>query len=559
MSFDLKKMLEEYNSITDDEERKNFVKNVREDLDKQNNKTALEEIVIGETVYNFVFEHNKLSCIMGPVGSGKSVGAVLKIFLYMQAIKLGKADKTGKRKRKSRWIVVRNTRVDLKATTINTFLQWMRPYGTYYESKMLFKASFNDVEAEVLFLALDNKKDVGKLLSLECTGVYFNELNKIEPLIYTTALQRIGRYPSKHADGAGAFFDKEKAEELGIIVDENKFEINEFGEKEYQMPCIFADTNPPEMGSFYQKLFEKELVDEKGKDINPEDFKLYRQPSGLSPNAENIKNLPKNYYEDIIRNSPNQALIDMQVHVKYGIGETGLAIYANFFSRNHHCAHGLYEKFYNSKLSKNCKLLIGMDFGLNPACVIGQLIDGTLYLYDELYTKDEAKMGLEEFMKKRLLPFLEQRYNKFYKDRKNVLFCVDPAGNQDQQLTGSNLLREIKSYGFDVKYQDNNRIAPRLEAVKSYLTLIDGKPSMYFDTKMDWTISGMAGNYYFKQGRNGLEDTPFKNEFSHIQDGLQYLCKFVKEQRNRRFTEIDNFSVNYYNGLDNVADKNAGY
>ena len=86
MSFDLKKMLEEYNSITDDEERKNFVKNVREDLDKQNNKTSLEEIIIGETVYNFVFEHNKLSCIMGPVGSGKSVGAVLKIFLYMEGI-----------------------------------------------------------------------------------------------------------------------------------------------------------------------------------------------------------------------------------------------------------------------------------------------------------------------------------------------------------------------------------------------------------------------------------------------------------------------------------------
>jgi hypothetical protein len=553
MSFDVKKVIEEYNSITDEEERKNFIKKMKNEADN-NSGYSLEEIEVGETVYNFVFEHNKLSCIMGPVGSGKTVGSVLKIFLYMQAIKKGKGGK-----RRSRWIVVRNTRVDLKATTIKTFLQWMRPYGTYYESKMLFKAKFNDVEAEVLFLALDNKKDVGKLLSLECTGIYFNELSKIEPVIYTTALQRIGRYPSKHADGAGAFFDMEKVEELGIIVDKSKNEINEFGEIEYQMSCIFADTNPPMMGSFYQKLFEKELVDEHGKDINPSDFKLYRQPSGLSPNAENIKNLEANYYEYIVRNSPSQAIIDTQVHVKYGIGETGLAVYGNFFNRDYHCAHGLYEKFYLNEMSKNCKLLVGMDFGLNPACVIGQFIENKLYLYDELYTKDDSKMGLEEFMKKKFLPLLEKKYYKFFKNRNNVLFCVDPAGNQNQQLTGTSLLREIRSYGFDVKYQDNNRIAPRLEAVKAFLTLNEGKSSIFFDTKMDWTIAGLAGNYYFKQSKNGLEDIPFKNEYSHIQDALQYLCKFLKEQRNRRFTEIDNFNPPVYNVMNNIADKKAGY
>ena len=64
------------------------------------------------------------------------------------------------------------------------------------------------------------------------------------------------------------------------------------------MQCLMADTNAPRVGSYWQKLFEKELFDEKGKDINPKDFKLYRQPSGMAPNAENRKNLPENYYED---------------------------------------------------------------------------------------------------------------------------------------------------------------------------------------------------------------------------------------------------------------------
>jgi hypothetical protein len=46
-------------------------------------------------------------------------------------------------------------------------MNWSPPCTYYF--------SAGDVEAEFIFLALENEDDVKKLRSLECTGIYFNE------------------------------------------------------------------------------------------------------------------------------------------------------------------------------------------------------------------------------------------------------------------------------------------------------------------------------------------------------------------------------------------------
>ncbi len=64
------------------------------------------------------------------------------------------------------------------------------------------------------------------------------------------------------------------------------------------------DTNPPDTDHWWYRLFEEE---------RPDGWTLYRQPSGLSDEAENTNNLPLNYYENI-QKGKDQAWINVFVH-----------------------------------------------------------------------------------------------------------------------------------------------------------------------------------------------------------------------------------------------------
>ena len=93
--------------------------------------------------------------LRGPVGSGKSVGCTID--LYSKLVE----------QPNSRWAIIRNTYRELIDTTLNTWQDWLRPFGEFKYSNMTWTASNG---AEVLFRALDRPDDVSKLLSLELTG-----------------------------------------------------------------------------------------------------------------------------------------------------------------------------------------------------------------------------------------------------------------------------------------------------------------------------------------------------------------------------------------------------
>ena len=540
----------------------------QEELDEmmaQLNGTAERDVLqinLGKVCKKFVFEHNYLSAIMGPVGSGKSTGSILKILLYAMSIMPGKDGL-----RKSRWLVVRNTKPELKNTTIKTFLEWMRPFGRFESSKMTFFMDFDDVSAEIQFLALDDKKDLGKLLSLECTGIYFNELSEIDREIYTRAQQRIGRYPSLKATGTKAWFDLRKCKEYGIILDpEKQFEEHKVllrGKEQkirmYKMDCIFSDTNPPLMGSYFQKMFEKQLFNEAGVDENPPDFRLYRQPSGMSPYAENKINLKSNYYEDIIRNSPKE-VSDQMVHVQYGLGETGLGVYRSYFKEEH------IKKHLTNKINKSYRLIIGMDFGLTPACCICQIgEDGKLRVLDEIYATNTEKMHLKEFLDTKVEPFLQSKYSTFFRNKQNIIFAIDPAGLQRNQVSGETACQELQSRGYYVRTDSTNKLGERLQAVKEvFKRSKNGKDGVEYqfeiDEKCNWLITGFRGNYYYEKNKVSFANEPCKNEYSHIQDAFQYVCVHI-EKYNDRYCLIDNTGGNLYNGNNEriIIDSKIGY
>lgn len=234
------------------------------------------------TVSAFMDSDAFVRVIMGPVGSGKSSGCVME--LLRRAVEQAPGpDKV----RRTRWAVVRNTYPELRDTTRKTFEQWVVPeLGRWHEQSFTFEADFplgdgTRAQAEFLFRALDRPQDVKKLLSLELTGAYFNEVREIAKPVFDGMQGRVGRYPSKREGGPTWF-------------------------------GVWADTNPWHVGHWLHELYQ----------APPEGFAFFSQPSGLAPDAENFDNLPAGYYARLCHGKDSE-WVDTYVRAKVAASDMG--------------------------------------------------------------------------------------------------------------------------------------------------------------------------------------------------------------------------------------------
>ena len=104
-----------------------------------------------------------ISLIVGPVGSTKTTAGIMKIAYH--ASQMAKC-RDGVRRSRAIW--VRNTREQLRDTSIPDVLRWYPDgqAGVYEKTNYKFILKFNDVECEILFRGLDDSNDVRRLLSL---------------------------------------------------------------------------------------------------------------------------------------------------------------------------------------------------------------------------------------------------------------------------------------------------------------------------------------------------------------------------------------------------------
>jgi hypothetical protein len=245
------------------------------------------------TVKRFLESDARHRCILGPFGSGKSSGCDMEIPRRMAA---QAPDKNGIKP--TRWVIVRNTRPQLRDTARRTFDAWLGQFGEWREQPTEFKFRKGSIECEVLFRALDTPKDVRNLLSLEVTGAYFNELREIAKDVYDAMDGRIGRFPEKK-----------------------------------RVPCtwrgIWNDSNPWHTGSWQDKFFTEPSF---GKDGRPR-VELFRQPSGLDPDAENLENLEggRDYYEQMCVGK-SQEWIDVNVRGLNAVADEG-SIFGKWIER----------------------------------------------------------------------------------------------------------------------------------------------------------------------------------------------------------------------------------
>ncbi len=437
--------------------------------------------------------------------SGKSVTCVWDIF-----IKMGQQVPDLDGKRRTRWIIARNTYSELENTTMATWKDWFPEsvFGNISRKppyKQVFK--YNDIEAEIIFLALEKPEDQKKLLSFEVTGIWFNEARETQWELIIAALGRTGRYPSK----------KDKPPHVP-------------NDKWPTWSGLLFDTNPPDDSHWYYDMAENDLWaidrDENKVEIEtiPEEkrWQFFSQPSGMSPEAENIEHLPNgyDYYEKLLIGGNSKEWIDVHVHGKYGFIKKGMPVYEGYWN------HDLMVS--ERPLVKNPAgtIYLGIDSsGRHPATLMAQKNShGQWQILDEYCITSDAGLGAELYSKQ-----LAQMLNEKFPNHSFEIWG-DPAGEWGQQNDERTYFDILKANGIPIRAAQNAlRIPDRLETVKSVLSrLVNGKPAMIIDPRCKMLIRGFNGGYKYKRISSGgdtrYDEKPDKtNRFADVHDALQYL------------------------------------
>ena len=432
--------------------------------------------------------------LIGPIGSGKSVACVIDI---LRRARMQARGPDGLRH--TRWAVVRNTYPDLKNTTLKTWLDWCpASFGKLtLTSPITHRVITDELDMDVIFLALDRDEDIRKLLSLELTGLWVNEAKFVPKSILDGATGRVGRYPSVRDGG-----------------------------------CTWAgvnlDSNPPDTESWLYRLAEgvdTELVAETAKLAqemrvsgllrpNQKLMEFFRQPSGRGPDAENLPNLRKGYYQFA---SAGKSADYLKVYIdgEYGFVVDGKPVYPAFRDSMHTAASPIAPL-------PNIPILVAADFGLTPAAVFAQrTASGRWLILSEVVTED---CGITRFGE---LLLSHKAVN--YPGHTIGSAWGDPAGNSrgpDEENVFT-ILNNVTGWGFHAAPSNDPEL--RREAVTLPLNrLVDGLPALLLSPQCMTLRKGFTGGYHFKTvaSANGAytKEEPAKNKYSHVHDALQYLA-----------------------------------
>jgi hypothetical protein len=247
---------------------------------------------------------------MGPYGSAKTTSCFQKI-LNAAAWQVPQADGV----RRIRVACIRATYGQLEKTVMKDwFAGSPRP-------KKIGTASSNThnltvdvplvgrLEIEMIFIGIGELKAEEVFKGMPITVLWLNEVDTLHREILNYGLPRVGRYPVAK-DGGCAW--------SGVIADFNAPEVDNWT---YD---LLVNKN---LGVPSDELLAK-LQAQYGKHFGIE---FWRQPSGRSPDAENLDNLPPGYYDRLIIGfAGNDNKVRRFVDNEFGAVNNGQPVYPEF-------------------------------------------------------------------------------------------------------------------------------------------------------------------------------------------------------------------------------------
>lgn len=452
--------------------------------------------------------------IQGPVGSGKSLACCMHI--YQQALA---QPKQADGKRRFRAYVFRESYPKLESTTLETWLAWFpeAEFGRFYKSKpYLHEIRVGDLELDVYFAAIEDVQDAKAFFkSLEPSLIWFNEgqFQNIETV--REALERVmpPRYP-RVIDGGCAWG--------GLIIDTNA------PPADHWIPIMRGDVPPPDWMTEEQKAALRK----------PDTWSFFTQPAGLleepgetegmptyraNPAAENLRFLHqpgvdplggRNFYM-LKTGGQTKSWIDANVMNRSAVVVDGKPVYPQF-RREAHVATSVLEPI------PDVVVQVGLDFGRQPAALIGQNLRTDWFIQREYVGRDMSATEFAPLLK----AFLAQHYPGF-----RFAFWGDPSGGFKGQASDATPFEVFRAHGMLVRpAPGNNRDSLRKEAMNAVLMrrATTGRPSaLLVDPRHCPTfVTGMMGGFHVRRMRVSGEvyaEEPVKNQYSHVCEAGEYL------------------------------------
>lgn len=443
----------------------------------------------GPVAQSFLNNHAVLTKgIMGPVGGGKTTTCAFGRILAATLMPPGRDTV-----RRCRWIVLRTSFRDAERTVLASWKLWFpktyagstwtggndRPVVHTLRFRLL---DGTIAEAETHFIGLGEHRVSDVLRGLEISGAWLNEADMLSPDALSAVEQRVGRYPPRT-----------------LLADPDASVHRQ----------VIFDLNAPDMDNWVHGTFVENATPER---------RLYSQPGGLEAGAENLRNLPKDYYEKMAA-TQEAWFVRRFVDNRFGYSRDGKPVY-EAFSESLHVAPRPIDP------DPGLLTLIGLDAGLHPAAVIAQAApSGQLRITDEVYLGHGY--GVDRFGEAVLDVLARRGYPPL--SGATARAWADPAAQYGADRQGGELAwveSMSRVLGLAIGVPVSNELSLRIGAVSLELrTMLDhGQPRLLVSPHCKQFIRGMSSRYRYKKRTDGSYDpVPDKGDASHLQDAGQYL------------------------------------
>ncbi|WP_288990845.1 hypothetical protein [uncultured Sphingopyxis sp.] len=472
--------------------------------------------------------------IMGPVGSGKTIGMAIK-FQHHATKQKGRMNGHGQLIRNARYVFIRDTYPNLDRNAIPSFHKVVpRNVGNYVHSSprvhkysMVLKRDGHILDpdakpvdiasVELEWRAIGDQTVEDALRGLECTAAAVDEADRTHPDILTFLSGRVGRFNDLDPD---LVVDPFILLGLNGCDDENwthKVLVEEALEEEVEAAIrnVAGDRKLVEYCEQPPAILEGEHV-----------------PGGwmVNPKAENLANLPKGYYERqyaFANLRGNRQYIDRMLCSRFTPPQLGRSVFPEY-SDKLHC--GEFEAI------EGFPLLIFADQGLLGAVLVAQLVKGQLRILEEIGAvfEDEddeiqvVQMG-GETLGKQVAELLVNKYARF---EIGDAVC-DPAGGAGEDAVNFTSWRQDFQKGLGHRVRKarvpRNALAPRLKAVRQHLNRAVGEErALKVHKRCTMTRRAFRTKYFYQRVGKGAgdgfyNDVPKKVQgYSDLMDALQY-------------------------------------
>jgi hypothetical protein len=434
--------------------------------------------------------------IIGPVGSGKTTTAIRKAIGL--ARRVPGMEQTVQRvarpvKRCRIAIVSRTYRILWKNVVPSYWKVFPKEWGKWNGGDQepfvhRFQVDMGDAVLDLQFdgLAVGDTSLDDLTRGLELTGAYIYEFDTLPPETITKFLSRCGRYP---AMGNGALQDQVPRQ---VFCDANAFDPDHWAYPE----CF--DSPPP------------------GRTV-------FVQPGGRAPNAENVQNVGRRYYDDlcaVLKPWEIARLVDN----RFVPDRPGFLVYPDW-NPQLHMAPGALEA------AQGVPLIVGVDPGLKAAAAVLQRPrKGVWRCLAELTTPVDRIATAEQFAGD-LADMIKQRW-----PRAAVLAVLDPAAQNRSADTGRAWMQAFAAaWPYPWRLAASQRVKGpngRISAVRDVLChLSDGQPGYLLDPGCKVLAKGFNGAYRLRPrpGQDGVaSDEIEKTPESHVHDAQQYAIQTIE-------------------------------